>query len=336
MDDKFIILIERFIANDHLSFEELKSLKEWVNSPANQLNISIWAHDKWEQSTEIESKVTFEQLISRLNEQYQFKQREYKWGSSLLTNFQKIAAILILPVVLLLSYLIFSDSEIGNHYCVTIAPNGQKSEIVLPDNTHIWLNSGTQLKYPSSFGKNNRDVFLTGEAYFEVAKDEHKPFIVHASDIAVKVLGTKFNVKAYSDDEVVETALLSGRVNLIVDSGIGTKSELIMNPGEKLNYQKNNKLILKSGFEMDEVVAWKNNKLIFRDDTFDNLVKKIERWYNVEVIYDKTLFHDKRLTVELLEGESLERLMQIIEKTIDVNCLIEKQKVYINSKKRSS
>jgi len=334
MDDKFIHLLKRFVAGDYLSVQELKTLKEWINFPGSQLKISNWAQENWMQASEMETAITFEELVSRIDEQCQSEQKGKNYLSKLSAKFQRIAAILILPFAILLAYFIFSDNTFNNQYCKAIAPKGQKSEIVLPDNTHIWLNSGTQVKYPSSFEKNSRDVFLTGEAYFEVSKDKHKPFIVHASDIAVKVLGTKFNVKAYPDDEIIETSLLSGKINLILGQGKGTK-EIEMNPGEKLDYSKGSRITTESGFEADETVAWVNNRLVFRDDTFSNMVKKIERWYNVEIIYDRHLFQDRRLTAELLEGESLERALQIIGKAIDINYRIEKQKVYINPKKKN-
>jgi ferric-dicitrate binding protein FerR (iron transport regulator) len=250
-------------------------------------------------------------------------------------QFQKIAAILILPVIILSGYYIFRNNE-QVQYAEAIVPKGQKSEIVLPDNTHIWLNSATSLRYPARFGKNNREVFLDGEAYFEVVENNHKPFTVHTSELSIKVLGTKFNVKSYRDDKNVETALLTGNINLSVHSGQDRTNEIDINPGEMIGYSRTEKSVLKSGFEADEVIGWKNNRLIFRDDTFDNLAKKIERWYDVEMIYNKELFEDQRLTVELLEGESLERLMQIIEKTIQIDYKIDKQKIFINPKMKST
>ncbi|HKJ43629.1 MAG TPA: FecR domain-containing protein, partial [Sunxiuqinia sp.] len=221
-------------------------------------------------------------------------------------------------------------------YAEAIVPKGQKSEVVLPDSTHIWLNSGTRLRYPIQYGSGTRDVFLTGEAYFEVTPDKHKPFIVHAAQVNVKVLGTKFNVRAYSDDKDIETALLSGKVNLFVNHDSDNSKKLVMKPGDLIDYTKSNHIIQKTGFDADEVIGWKNNRLVFRDDTFNNLVKKIERWYNVQIIYDKSRFQKQRLTVELREGESIERLFQIIEKAINVDYRIEKQKIYVSPKKMKS
>ena len=336
MEGNSLALLKRFITNEQLNIQELKQLKGWIENHENQFTLNNWIQTQWDIASNIESELTFKKLITKINEQYYSKKTKNFMDSEILKKFQKIAALLILPLIIVSVYFIFFNKNLQVQYTETIVPKGQKSEIVLPDNTHIWLNSASHLRYPSQFGRSNREVFLDGEAYFEVTKNKHKPFIVHTSDVAVKVLGTNFNVKAYSDDKEIETALFAGHVNLIFRSSNGETNEMEMKPGDLFNYSKLNKSVSKSGFKTDETIGWKINRLIFRDDTFDNLVKKIERWYNVEIIYDKTLFKDQRLTVELLEGESLERLFQIIERAINVNYRIDKQKIYIKQQKRRS
>ena len=336
MADRVLSLLKRFIANDRLSAEELKYLKAQLGDFHNLHEINKWMHDQWELSPEVESELTIEQLIEQIDVHCQQQETTLFWNRKLVKYFQRVAAILVLPLLAVTAYYYFNTENIKAQYSEAIVPKGQKSEIVLPDNTHIWLNSGTRLRYPTQYGSGTRDVFLTGEAYFEVTPNKHKPFIVHASQVDVKVLGTKFNVRAYSDDKDVETALLSGKINLLVSPASGEIREMEMKPGEMIDYNKGSQKIQKSGFQDDEVVGWKNNHLIFHDDTFSNLVKKIERWYNVQIIYDKSKFQNHRLTLELLEGESIERLFQIIEKAMNVDYRIDKQKIYINPKKMKS
>ena len=335
MVDRVLSLLKRFIANDRLSPGELKYLKDHLSGLKNMHIINEWMHEQWKIAPELESDLTFEQLVSQIELKYQQLEHTAFWNRKAIKYFQRVAAILILPLLIVAGFYLFSTKDFQVQYSEAIVPKGQKSEIVLPDSTHIWLNSGTRLRYPTEFGKGNRDVFLTGEAYFEVTPNKHKPFIVHAAEVDVKVLGTKFNVRAYSDDKDIETALLSGKVNLIVQPNTEKSSELQMLQGEMIGYTKSNNSISKTGFVIDEVIGWKSNRLVFRDDTFNNLVKKIERWYNVQIIYDKSKFQNQRLTVELLEGESVERLFQIIEKAINVNYRIDKQKIYINAKMKS-
>ncbi len=339
MTDPGLLLLIRFVSDNNLTISELTFLRDWITLPENRETINKWMHSIWFNAPEKESELTFNQLINAINEQYYTKKSHIFGSHEAVQLFQKLAAILIIPVILFFVYYTWIRKPVPKNidYTEAIVPMGQKSEIVLPDSTHIWLNSASHLRYPVKFGSATREVFLDGEAYFEVKHKGHIPFVVHTSDLVVKVLGTKFNVKTYPDDEEVETALLEGEVHLQVSTDLGEDHVkiLVMKPGEMINYSRANSSVLKTGFKADEIISWRNNRLIFRDDTFDKLVKKVERWYNVKIIYDQSLFKDKKLTVELLEGESLERLFQIIEKTIHVNYKIDKQNIYINPKERN-
>ena len=335
MADEMLMLLKRFIADDRLTVQDLRQLKYWTEKPDSQMILNKWMQTQWDIAPNLESEVSFEQLITQIDKQYQLRSTENLWGSGIIKWFQKIAAVLILPIIIFTGYALFFNHTDQEQYSETMVSKGQKSEILLPDGTHIWLNSATRLRYPVQFGKHNREVFLEGEAYFEVSPNKQKPFIVHTPDVAIKVLGTSFNVKAYPDEPEIETALIKGSVNLVFPGAPGKTKEVEMLPGEMVNFSKTSMSVIKSGFQTDETIGWKNNRLIFRDDTFSNLVKKIERWYNVKVLYDESLFKDQRLTVELLEGESLDRLMQIIGSAAHLNYRIDKQKIYINTKKKS-
>lgn len=338
MTDPGLLLLGRFVSDNNLTYGELKLLRDWMLVPENRKTIDTWMHSIWIEAPEKESELTFKQLINTINEQYSLEKAQIFRFNKTVKLFQQAAAILIIPVILFFVYYAWiRRPDPVTIYTEAIVPMGQKSEIVLPDSTHIWLNSASRLRYPKEFGSVTREVYLDGEAYFEVKNNGHTPFLVHTSALAVKVMGTKFNVKAYPDDEEVETALLEGEVQLqvLTDLGKDHVKILVVKPGEMINYSRANSSVLKTGFKADETIGWRNNRLIFRDDTFDKLVKKIERWYDVKIIYDKALFRDKRLTVELLQGESLDRLFQIIEKTIHVNYKIDKQYIYINPKERN-
>ena len=328
MTDESFLLI-RFLEGNDLDLVQLKQLREWLSASGHRDTVDKFMTEVWEKSQPEKSKLTFDQLLEAINRQYRQRRSVVFWRTGGLVLFQRIAAILIIPVILFFMYYVIAQKSEATVYAKTITPNGQKSEVVLPDSTHIWLNSGSILSYPVPFTGKQREIFLQGEAYFEVKKDRHKPFLVHASSLTVMVTGTRFNVMAYPDDPDIRTALLDGHVNLLLKSGNGEVRRIEMQPGELAECSKTQNSVSMTRFKKDEVIGWKNNQLVFRDDTFDKLVKKMERWYNVQVVYDKMHFNDRRLTVELLEGESLERLCQIIEKTMHVSCIIKKQKVYI-------
>lgn len=335
MRNQFLSLLKRFIQDDSLSIQELRYLQAELKNPDNSEQLDAWMHEYWLRTERVEFDISFDELIAKINEEFEGRKTLWLWEKRWIKQLQQIAAILILPVLIFASYLFFQDFSSELEYVETIVPKGQKSEIILPDDTHIWLNAGTRLRYPIKYGRGTREVFLDGEAYFEVAHNSKAPFIVNTKNVAVKVLGTSFNVKAYINESHIETALLKGKISLIVENEEGQKSEYKIKPGELVNLQSGQSTISKTYFDPDEVVGWKNNRLVFRDDTFSNLVKKIERWYDVEIIYDEKLYDHQRLTVELREGERLERLMQIIEKAMSVSYSINKQKIYINPKMKN-
>ncbi|WP_423128630.1 FecR family protein [Gaoshiqia sp. Z1-71] len=336
MHDQILSLLKRFINDERLTVNELRQLRDWMTLPDNMQSLDEWMHNQWLTAPETESEVDFEELISLINRQYQLhEKKKVFWELKPVKQFQRVAAILILPVMIVSAYYYLFSKEHPLQYTETIVPKGQKSEIVLPDNTHIWLNSGTSLRYPTEYGRSTREIFLEGEAYFEVTANKHLPFVVKTATVDVKVLGTKFNVQAYPDESKIETALLEGSIDLLVRPSASAPISYEMKPGEMINFSKSEGNISRTGFRNDEVVGWKNNRLIFRDDSFVNLVRKIERWYNVEVVYDEHFLDDQRLTVELNEGESIERLMQIIEKVMNVESSVNNQKVYIKSKMKS-
>lgn len=335
MTERIIDIANRFLAEKDCSSQDLSELKRWLSSPATHFEVESWLAENWALSSEVESTMLIETVFKQIQEYQQ--EHHLKSGFSLtriLTVYQKIAAFLLIPIIGFgILYWVSQSNQSADQYTETIAPRGQKSQIVLADGTKVWLNSDTKIKYPGNFSKNQRDVYLDGEAFFEVTKNAHQPFIVHTSGVKVKVLGTKFNVKAYPDEDEVETSLFEGNVHLLMNTGpAANPSEKDIQPGQSFVYSKTSHQLAANKFPQEEINGWKNNQLIFRDDTFSNLVRKMERWYNVEVVYDEKQFNDRRLTVELYEGERLERLMDILSLALSVNYKYEKGKIILTPK----
>jgi ferric-dicitrate binding protein FerR (iron transport regulator) len=187
---------------------------------------------------------------------------------------------------------------------------GAKSKIVLPDSSLVWLNSGSTLSYPQQFGK-NRQITLAGEAYFEVMKNE-KPFVVSTNYGDVKVKGTSFNVKAYSDDNSFETTLEEGVVAFKVKN---TENEVTLQPGEQV-------IKTASGFNVKQVetkyfTSWKDGKLLFNKEPFPEFIKKLERWYNVKIEYSDPEL-DKLWYTGTIEMETISEVMEMISKAAPV------------------
>jgi transmembrane sensor len=337
---QIIDIANRFLTEKECTRQELNELKRWLSDPTSQDEVEIWLSEHWDTAHEMNSGLLIESVFNKIKTYRTLTSAKSGLSVIRIINvYQKIAAVLLIPLLGLgFWYLINQGTQQVIQYSETIAPRGQKSQIVLSDGTKVWLNSDTKIRYPGQFSKDQRDVYLSGEAFFEVTKNEHQPFLVHTSGPDVKVLGTKFNIKAYADENQVVTSLFEGKVNLMLPSnGSDIPVEKILNPGQSVIFSNITNDLSPARFPKDEIDGWKKNQLIFKDDTFVRLVKKIERWYNVEMIYDERKFDNRRLTVELFEGERLEKLMDIISLALSVNFKYEKGKIILTpkNKKRS-
>ncbi|WP_308991576.1 FecR domain-containing protein [Mariniflexile litorale] len=191
-------------------------------------------------------------------------------------------------------------------------PNGKTFNITLSDGTKVYLNSGSSLKYPVKFLKGmQREVFLEGEAYFEVSKDALHPFLVNASDMNVKVLGTKFNVSSYKNDVEISTVLVEGSVSLSNDSN--PNNESVLTPGYKgvLNKSNLDSDIVLEKVNTDLYTGWINGDLLFRKSSFIDMVKKLERSYDVKIINNNKLLNTLKFNGSFnVNIESIENIMK--------------------------
>ncbi len=336
MGQRIIGIADKFCAGKFCTHQELIDLKNWLSGPGSQVEVEDWLAKQWATSPEIDSSMLLEKVFSRISSYQKTTSLESNFSlSRILKVYKRIAAVLILPFIGLgILYLVSQNGQPTAQFTETIAVRGQKSQIVLSDGTKVWLNSDTKIKYPADFNEKQRQVYLDGEAFFDVQKNDQKPFVVYTSDVDVKVLGTKFNVKAYSNESGVETTLFEGKINLVLKDPISDQSlEKEMFPRQSFLYSKTEKTLTHRPFQFEEINGWKNNQLIFKDDTFSSLVSKIERWYDVEVIYDEKQFDGQLLTVELYEGERLDMLMQIISEALSVNYQYKNGKVILTPKK---
>ena len=180
-------------------------------------------------------------------------------------------------------------------YNEIITPKGQIKNILLPDGSLVFLNSGTKLKYESSFGTKKREVFLEGEAFFDVTHDSHKPFFVHTSENTVKVLGTAFNISAYSDENIHQISLERGKISILHDK---EKSAMLnANQTYLLLCNKNQSKIFKTE-NIEMYSSWKDGKIIFRNQRFADIAQKLERSHNIVINIQNTKIENLRYTGE--------------------------------------
>lgn len=171
-------------------------------------------------------------------------------------------------------------------YNTMSTPRGGQYRLTLPDGTEVWLNAASSITYPTSFNGKERNVSITGEAYFEVAKDATKPFHVKVNDMTVEVLGTHFNINAYADEPVVKTTLLEGSVRVSSPSSNG-----LLKPGQQAHKHKDGNIALINGANTEEAVAWKNGGFYFDGADISTIMRQVERWYNVKVVYKGEMPH---------------------------------------------
>lgn len=213
-------------------------------------------------------------------------------------------------------------------YNTLSTPRGGKYQLTLADGTKVWLNAGSTIKFPVDFTNSERVVELSGEAYFEVAHDSLRPFKVAGAGQVVQVLGTHFNINAYPDEGVVKTTLLEGSVKVYGKPLTSTSvvSEIIIKPNEQAVFK--NDQLSKQTVDADEFVAWKNGVILFRNADIHDVMRKISRWYNVEVEYQGQVGNDT-YSGEIPRNAAFSEVLKIL-KLDDINVKMNGRKLIVS------
>jgi len=205
-------------------------------------------------------------------------------------------------------------TETGNAMNQLVIPYGNQSKLTLADNTVVWLNAGSRLVYPTTFAGKTREVLLFGEAYFEVAKNADKPFIVKTSDIQVKVLGTHFNVSAYAEDKVIQTVLQEGSVELRKnDAGIFGE-RIVLKPNQMASFSKSTSETALYDVDASYYTLWTKGLLSFDEVDFDKILKKVERFYNITVDFSEPALSTIRISGKLDLKGTREEVLEYLGK----------------------
>ncbi|OXA67340.1 hypothetical protein B0A67_22165 [Flavobacterium aquidurense] len=207
-------------------------------------------------------------------------------------------------------------------------PYGKKFEVQLSDGTIIYLNAGTSLRYPVQFLKNqNRHVFLTGEAYFEVSKDKLHPFTVNTKEVNVEVLGTKFNVNSYSEDRSTDVVLVEGKVSLYKDEK-RNENQVYLTPGIKGSNIHGQQKITTESVNTDYYTAWVKGSLVFKNASFESIIKKLERHYNVTFI-NKNKMLGKEIFNARFDNEPIEVVLKYFSDSYAIDYKINEDQITI-------
>lgn len=215
-----------------------------------------------------------------------------------------------------------------------VIPFGKKSQIILEDGTKVWLNAGSKFAFPTKFSGENRKVFLDGEAYFEVAHNKKLPFVVNTNTISVEVLGTRFNLSAYQSDQLTETILIEGKVAICEQSVLGfMKNETILVPNQKASYNKEEKTIsVKYEPDVDFAIAWTEGWFKFSKQNLNDVLNKLQRYYNVQFVFDGEFSPTALITGKLDMKDSIAEVMLALGDVAKIQYRIEGDKIYIEKK----
>lgn len=218
--------------------------------------------------------------------------------------------------------------ENSGAYNTLVVPKGGEYRIELADGSRVWLNAETEFRYPVNFTGDCRRVYLKGEAYFEVAKNTEKPFIVStAGEVDVKVLGTRFNIASYNDEDEVVTTLAEGSVEVA-----SSKEVVRIRPNEQLLFDKNLQTFSRRKVDANVYLAWKEGKFIFEDQTLEQIMKQLQRWYEMEVFYASDAVRNYRFSGDLKKYDDFGKIVKMIEEVAGLQISIDHQCVIIGTK----
>ncbi|MCR8559790.1 FecR family protein [Mucilaginibacter sp. BJC16-A38] len=202
-------------------------------------------------------------------------------------------------------------------------PRGGTYQVVLSDGTKVWLNAASSISYPVAFTGKERHITLTGEAYFEVAKNKEMPFYVSTNNVQIRVLGTHFNIAAYGDDNEVTATLLEGAVQITKNN-----AHSMLKPGQKAIINNNSDNIAVSEANIEDAMAWKNGYFIFDDDDIIGIMKKVSRWYDVSVNYQGSV-SDQKFGGTFYRSKSITELLQYLGKIGKIHIMIEGRRIIV-------
>lgn len=291
-------------------------LKEWLKS-------SPGARDTYHSFTEIWKEQYFAHENNRLINQEEVGNKIWnatfepagakktRWIKLQVSNFLKVAAVLVLVTsAVILGERLFQQEKPAIQAEIRLIEKktlpGQKSTVTLPDGSIVSLNSGSKISYNSNFGHGNRNIELEGQAFFDVFKNPESPFVVSCRNVKVEALGTSFDVDAFSEGQV-QVSLVTGKVKL---SAVGNTENMILLPGQFSIVNKDNTIIEAAGFVEEDVLAWKNGKMIFRELTLEEMIPTLELWYGVKIL-NRTKIKSKHF-YGTFEKESLDNVLHNI------------------------
>jgi transmembrane sensor len=299
------------------SKEEIETLDSWLSESIENLTYYKQLRNIWESSVDL--PVSTEKALSKVIKQIIPENKAITFWHF----WQKIAAVLLFPLLLSLAWFSIArnaeNRRMESTFNIATAAFGSYSSLELPDGSKVWLNSGSRLKYPLRFSDHNRQVYLNGEAYFEVHSDATSPFFVNTPYFAVKATGTCFNVTSYKNILTPSVTLVEGKVSVQeVSQGRKNETLAILHPGQHMEYDTLLRKTIILTEDTYKYVAWKDGKLVFRNDLLSEVARRISLQYNVdiEVIGNRINKNRYRAT---FENQPLNELLELLKMSAPID-----------------
>jgi transmembrane sensor len=317
--------------NGEYTYHEYLKVREYFSNPGENKESTALLAQQWNELTSDakENDTTLNYLFEKIQYKILLEEKKREKKKALWHFYSQAAAILLIPVTAFSLWFYLSSfperqtepiQQIAQSWIEINSPEGTRVQFLLPDSTSGWLNSGSKLKYPAVFDS-HRKVELNGEAYFEVAHRSKSDFVVGMAEMEVKVLGTKFNVSAYSDDSFTNVVLAEGKVEILGKTGA---FQQILQPNEKITFNHDLKTLHINSVDAKRYSAWKDGYLVIENERLGDVIPKIERWYNTKIIVlDKELGSYRFKAT--FRDEPLEEVLRLLAVTTPIKYRIEKR-----------
>lgn len=275
------------------SLEEEKKIREWMEKSESNFNVFM----RFRKEYDI-------QILRGLNSNTGKKKiiAHLLWTSG-------VAAVII--ALIIGGVYLFNLEDKTEHYNTIIVPAGQRINLILSDNTNLWLNANSEFKYPTDFSNENRTVYLDGEAYFEVSKDENKPFIVKTSKGDVRVTGTSFNVEAYSRFDSFKTSLFKGGVDIYKE-----KEKLVSLKPNQIGLLENNKLLITDISDKDQYL-WREGLIAFNNKKLEEILHDLEKYFDVVILINSSNLPQHTYTGKFRQSDGVDHALRVLQRSIN-------------------
>jgi ferric-dicitrate binding protein FerR (iron transport regulator) len=312
-------LLDNFSKGNY-SYNDYLKVKHWFTQVKDDSEINEKLYAEWRELPDTSETKSLHPIFERIQYQILLEEKKNEKVRTIWFYYRHIAAVLIPVLILSATWFFYSqhEKEVTQPWVEIHVPDGARIKFLLPDSTTGWLNSGAKLRYPSEFSL-HRKVELVGEAFFNVRHLENSDFTVGVKDMNIRVLGTKFNVSAYSSEASTDVVLKEGRVEV---KGTSTDFAQILKPGEKISFDRSTSDLKLSKVDADVYAAWTDGYLVLDNEPFEQAAKKMERWYGAEITITDEKLKNFRFKATFKE-EPLEEVLRYISMTTSLTYKIE-------------